>query len=363
MNLDWLGGDWSGVEFAWPWLLWAWPLPLLLHWLLPAARHGNAALRVPFYARLSGVLDAAGGAHAPWWRWLLMLMIWTLLLLAAARPVQLGEAVSLPQSGRNLMIAVDLSKSMEMEDMIIGGRAVDRLVALKVLLGDFIARRDGDRLGLILFGRNAYLQSPFTFDHRTLRQLLEETVIGLVGPETAIGDAIGLAVRHLREQPEEQRVLILVTDGANTAGNITPGRAAELAQEAGVRVHSIGIGAEQMVQRSIFGNRVINPSADLDEATLRRIAELTGGRYFRARDSEELADIYAEIDRIEPLPQDDDVLRPLIERYPWPLGAALLLGLFGVGLRQLQRHWPRPALAEMQDQPATRWPPTHRGRA
>lgn len=320
----------ASVELLWPWLLWLWPLPLLLHWLLPPARQRAGALRVPFLQRLDAVLAPGGHARAAWWRWPWLLLLWSLLLLAAARPVTLGEPVALPQSGRDLMLAVDLSKSMEVEDMVIGGRPANRLEALKRILGAFIARRDGDRLGLILFGRNAYLQSPFTFDHATLRQLLEETVIGLVGPETAIGDAIGLGVRQLREQPAEQRVLILVTDGANTAGNIEPGRAAELAQQAGVRIHSIGIGAERMIQRSFFGDQVVNPSADLDEDTLRRIAELTGGRYFRARDSAELAAIYDEIDRLEPLPQDDEQLRPLLEQYPWPLGLALLLGLAGV---------------------------------
>ncbi|MCB1627113.1 MAG: VWA domain-containing protein [Xanthomonadales bacterium] len=336
-----MSGLFEGIELAWPWVLWAWPLPLLLHLLLPRARsQRGGALRVPFYGRLGPLLSAGGRSPPSRLRWLLMLLLWSLLVLAAARPITLGEPVALPQSGRDLMLAVDLSKSMEIEDMVIGGQAVNRLDALKVLLGDFIARRDGDRLGLILFGRNAYLQSPFTFDHQTLRQLLLETVIGLVGPETAIGDAIGLAVKHLREQPAEQRVLILVTDGANTAGNIEPGRAAELAQQAGVRIHTIGIGADRMVQRSLFGDRIVNPSADLDEDSLRRIAELTGGRYFRARDSAELARIYAEIDEIEPLPQDDQVLRPVIERYPWPLGLAVLLTVLAALAGALRQRWP-----------------------
>lgn len=317
------------VEWAWPWVAWLGLLPLLAL-LLPPASDRGAALRLPFMARLGGDLQQTQGQRTRYWRVLVMLLIWTLLIAAAARPIRLGEPVSQPTSGRDVMLAVDLSGSMEMKDMEIGGRLVNRLIALKVIMGEFISRREGDRVGLILFGRQAYLQSPLSFDNGTVRALLEESEIGLAGKETAIGDALGLAVKRLRDQPSEQRILILVTDGANTAGSIQPLKAAELAATAEVKIHTIGIGAERLVQRSIFGNREINPSADLDEATLKEIADLTGGQYFRARDTAEMNRIYAEIDQLEPIEQDDQALRPVIELYPYPLAAAIALGLLSL---------------------------------
>ena len=317
------------VEWAWPWVAWLGLLPLLAL-LLPPASDRGAALRLPFMARLGGDLQQTQGQRTRYWRVLVMLLIWTLLIAAAARPIRLGEPVSQPTSGRDVMLAVDLSGSMEMKDMEIGGRLVNRLIALKVIMGEFISRREGDRVGLILFGRQAYLQSPLSFDNGTVRALLEESEIGLAGKETAIGDALGLAVKRLRDQPSEQRILILVTDGANTAGSIQPLKAAELAATAEVKIHTIGIGAERLVQRSIFGNREINPSADLDEATLKEIADLTGGQYFRARDTAEMNRIYAEIDQLEPIEQDDQALRPVIELYPYPLVAAIALGLLSL---------------------------------
>lgn len=317
----------SELQFQWPWAWWLATLPLLAL-LLPAAAHQTAALRLPFMARLGGQLQQRSGHLPRLWRALLMLLIWALLITAAARPTQLGEPVSQPISGRDVMIAVDLSGSMETPDMQIGSRTLNRLMALKTIMGEFITRRQGDRVGLILFGRNAYLQSPLSFDVGTVRRLLEESEIGLAGKETAIGDALGLAVKRLRDQPAEQRVLILVTDGANTAGSIAPLKAAELAAAAKVKIHSIGIGAERMVQRSLFGDRVINPSADLDEATLTAIAEQTGGEYFRARDTGEMNRVYQAIDQLEPIAQDDQALRPLIELYPYPLGFAVALAMF-----------------------------------
>jgi Ca-activated chloride channel family protein len=231
-----------------------------------------------------------------------------------------GDPVQLPLAGRDLMLAVDISGSMREEDMIIGGRIVDRLTAVKAVAGDFIERREGDRIGLILFGQQAYLQTPLTFDRKTARTLLFESAVGLAGRETAIGDAIGLAVKRLRDAETEERVLILLTDGANTAGTIRPQKAAELAADAGVRIHTIGVGGDP---RSAFGlNLGRNP---LDEAALRGIAQATGGRYFRARDVEELQSIYAMLDELEPVESDRISYKPVDELYGLPLAAALVL--------------------------------------
>jgi Ca-activated chloride channel family protein len=317
------------LRFEWLWVLLSLPLPWLLRRLLPPGRPApEAALRVPSLEDFAAGSDDTGraGAARPWVLWL-ALTAWCCLVLAAARPQWLGEPLALPASGRDLMLAVDLSGSMEVEDFQLQGRLVDRLTATRHVAGQFIERRVGDRLGLILFGRQAYLQAPLTFDRTTVRQLLEEAAIGLAGKETAIGDAIGLAVKRLRDQPAESRVLVLLTDGANTAGEIGPRKAAELAAQAGLKIYTIGIGADEMLVRSLFGTRRVNPSQDLDEGTLRAIAETTGGRYFRARDLEELEGIYALLDQLEAVQSDRLRLRPTQALYPWPLGLALALGL------------------------------------
>lgn len=323
--------------FAWPWWLLALPLPWLARWLLPAARDGSAALKVPFGERLDAV--AAVGGHGlrgrgPGW---LMWTAWILLCIAAARPQQLGDAVQPPQVGRDLMLALDLSGSMREPDMELGGQPVDRLTAAKAVLSDFLDRRVGDRVGLLVFGRRAYALAPLTLDRATVRDQLADSVVGLAGQETAIGDAIALAVKRLRTQPAEQRVLILLTDGVNTAGAIEPKKAAELAQAEQVRVHTIAFGGDGAL--SVFGIKLPMPGAgdDIDETTLRAVAKQTGGRFFRARDTAELAGIYAEIDRLEPIQRPGQAVRPRIERYAWPLAAAFALALLAFALQGRRR--------------------------
>ena len=315
-------------EVAWPWAAAAAPLPLLAYAALPK-KSGirEAALRVPFFSALADARPAGRSAR----RWLALacgIVGWLALLGASVRPQLIGEPVSLPVSGRDMMLAVDISGSMDTEDMVFGGRPATRLRAVKAVAGDFIERREGDRLGLILFGKRAYLQTPLTFDRATTRRLLDESAIGLAGKETAIGDAIGLAVKRLRKRPQDQRVLILLTDGANTAGEISPLKAADLAAAEGLKVYTLGVGADRMTVRSYFGGtRRINPSADLDEETLQRIAEKTGGKYFRARDTEGLIEIYSLLDELEPVEQEQEVYRPVRDLYIWPLALALLLAL------------------------------------
>ena len=316
------------IEFEWPWLFLVAPLPLLLRLLLPqAGSTQDAALRVPFYDEFSHTATATNQKAANSWPLWLGLLAWLLLVTAATRPQWLGETIELPVSGRDLMLAVDLSGSMEAEDFEIGGRTVNRLTATQWVGGQFIQRRVGDRLGLILFGRNAYLQTPLTFDRETVRSLLQEAVIGLAGQETAIGDAIGLAVKRLQNNDISSRVLILLTDGANTAGEIDPIKAAELAAQHSLKIYTIGIGADEMIVRSFFGKQRVNPSADLDEKTLTAIAEKTGGRYFRARDTRQLEQIYKLLDKLEPLEKEAQTFRPTTTLYHWPLAFALLLAV------------------------------------
>jgi len=313
------------IHFEWPLLILALPFPLLIRWLVPADLPiEQAALKVPFLEDfVSAEATTTVTSNHPWRLWLAMLA-WLLLVFACMRPQWLGEPIEQAISGRDLMLAVDLSGSMEERDFIVEKRRVDRLTATKVVAGQFIQRRVGDRLGLILFGTNAYLQTPLTFDRATVTTLLNEAALGLAGESTAIGDAIGLAVKRLRKQQAESRVLVLLTDGANTAGAITPLKAAELAADNDLKIYTIGIGADEMLVRSFFGSRKVNPSRDLDEKTLTAIAEKTGGRYFRARNTEELEQIYQLLDALEPVEKDKQYFRPKAELYYWPLTVALL---------------------------------------
>lgn len=313
------------LQLAWPWLLAALPLPLLAWWLPGASAAPPTALRFPF----PGALQAAGhGPLVPRSRLLpaLAVLAWLLLVLAAARPQQVGETVHLPVTGRSLMLAVDLSGSMQTPDMQQGGRDASRLDAVKAVAGDFIERRGGDRIGLILFGDQAYVQAPLTLDRATVHTLLDEAQIGLAGQQTAIGDAIGLAIKRLRAAPAGNRVMVLLTDGASNAGSVAPLKAADLAAQEGVRIYTIGVGSGEVVMRGPFGFTQTVQS-DLDEDTLKAIASKTGGQYFRAADAASLKRIYAELDRIEPLSKDAQSWRPIDELYMWPLAAALLLSV------------------------------------
>jgi Ca-activated chloride channel family protein len=242
--------------------------------------------------------------------------------------------VSLPVSGRDLMLAVDVSGSMDQADYELDGRPATRLDVVQVVAGRFIEQRAGDRLGLILFGSRAYLQTPLTYDRETVSTMLGEAVIGLAGRETAIGDAIVLAVKRLREQPEDNRVLILLTDGTNTAGTVAPLEAARLAAKAKVRIYTIGIGGGQVGVQTPFGMRLLRPGSDLDPGTLMGIARLTGGRYFQATSTDELATVYQELDALEPSVRDARTYRPMTALYVWPAAAALLLTA-GLGLRRI----------------------------
>ncbi|MBB5016088.1 vWA domain-containing protein [Rehaibacterium terrae] len=322
-------------EFVWPWLLALLPLPWLWQRLLPAARSHAAALRLPHrqeIAALAGIAPGRAGLRgAPRWLWL----VWALLCVALARPQALAEADMPPRSGRDLMLAVDLSGSMSETDMRLAGRPVDRLTAVKAVLADFLDRRAGDRVGLVLFGQRAYAVTPLTFDLETVRQQVLDSVVGLAGRETAIGDALALSVKRLREQadperPNPNRVIILLTDGVNNAGVVPPEKAAELAVLERIRVHTIGFGGE--VRSGAFGLPFGRSEPEIDEDALRAISARTGGRFFRARDTDELAGIYAELDRLEAITHEGRPQRPRRELYPWPLGTALVLTLLALAV-------------------------------
>lgn len=327
------------IQFIWPWIAVLLPLPLVIRFILPAKNTlKDAALRIPFMDDFNATVTTEKVTKKNMPLMLLATIAWCLLILAATRPQWLGEPVELPISGRDLMMAVDLSGSMQVEDFKINSQTVNRLQATKHVASQFINSRQGDRVGLILFGRQAYLQTPLTFDRRTVNILLQEAAIGLAGQETAIGDAIGLAIKRLvdldsdksdttENQEAQSRVLILLTDGANTAGEITPIKAAELAAINNLKIYTIGIGADEMIRQSFFGAQRINPSADLDEKTLKAIADKTGGRYFRARDTNELKKIYSLLNELEPTEKESQNFRPITALFYWPLSIAVFIAL------------------------------------
>lgn len=328
------------MEWHWPLVFLLLPLPWLLRRLLPAHPRPEAALRVPMLERWQ---SAAGSARTEQRSQrlpgILLSLIWLLLLTALARPYWLGDPLQMPVSGRDLLLAVDLSGSMAREDMVLKGQSATRLDAVKSVLDDFIDRRQGDRLGLVLFGANAYLQAPLTFDRETIRTYMQEAQIGLAGTETAIGDAIGLSIKRLLTHPADSRVVILLTDGANTAGEIDPHKAARLAADNQVKIYTVALGAEAMEVPGFFGTRTINPSQDLDEDLLTDIANSTGGAFFRARNLEELKGIYQLIDKLEPTDKDPEIFRPRENLYQWPLALAWLLALLLMLLPLIPHHW------------------------
>lgn len=311
-------------------LTWYWPLAFLLlplPWLFrqyaPAKSRPRPALRLPSFDTARQA-NRETGALAPGWRTAVAWAAWVLLVSAAARPAWFGEPETLPTAGRDLMLAVDLSDSMLVEDMVAGDEMIDRLSAVKAVVNDFIDRRTQDRIGLILFGQHTFLQTPLTFDRRTVAIQLNESQAGFAGSSTAIGDAIAMAIKKLKDRASEGRVLVLLTDGENTSG-ADPMSAARIAAQAGIRIHTIGIGATSLTVRDVTGSeRRINPSNNLDQNTLQAIATTTGGQAFRAHDPTEIARVYTIIDQLEPTPQPV-YYRPQRSLLHWPLLMSLLL--------------------------------------
>ena len=313
-------------EFSWPWLFILLPLPWLLRLLKPLASEGSTRLRIPGFAKhnLASQVAQQHTRGISVFEWL----VWALLVCAIANPTWLDEPITLPNEGRDIMLAVDLSGSMTEQDMAYQGQYVDRLTMVKAVLSDFIEQRQGDRLGLILFGDTAFLQTPLTRDVKTVSQMLSEAQIGLVGRATAIGDALGLSVKRFASKDESNRIVVLLTDGQNTAGNLDPEEALLLAREEGIKVYTIGVGSDNPRGFSLFNMGGMS-GGSLDESLLKRIATQTGGLYFRAKDVAGLQQIYQELDKLEPISADEQTFRPQSALFYYPLLIALAL----IGLR------------------------------
>lgn len=322
------------LSFVWPWFYLILPLPFLYRKLRRSANSESPYLESTILLSIAETQNRLVSSTSQRRLLILLLIIaWLSLVTAIARPVNIGDPVALPTTGRDILLAVDISGSMEREDMIINGRQVNRLYAVKSVVGEFVNTREGDRLGLILFGERAYLQTPLTFDTKTLQDLLIEAQIGFAGNGTAIGDAIGLSVKKLKERPDSNRVLILLTDGSNTAGVLSPSEASDIAKKAKVKIYTIGIGDGRQRNQSLFGQTLVNQNNDLDERTLTAIADLTGGKYFRARDPRELRSIYDQLNKLEPIDQDEELLRPITSLFHWPLALFLTCSLLIILIR------------------------------
>ncbi len=310
------------------------PLPWLLWWTLrrlPLRPAPRAALFHP-HAALLAQLAAETPPRPRRWPWL-WLMGCTLLVLALARPQWI---VLLPGEypARDFMLAIDISGSMRAQDFIIDKRPADRLTVVKNTVDELLAERRGDRAGLIVFGDEALTLSPVTHDLNLLRRLLQDIDNGIAGEKTALGDAVALAVKRLRERPPAARILLLFTDGANTAGAIAPARALALAQQFQVRIYTIAVGKDgQVLFPSGANNQLGLSELPIDEALLQQLADESGGRFYRARDSGALQKIVKDIDALETVNVKLDQLGEPHEAYWLPLFAGLLLLFAAQGRR------------------------------
>ena len=315
-------------EFQWPWMFVLLPVPwLLLTFLperyMPAAVTSEQALQLPLSEPWLANRHAAsshidkGIVH--WLKRGLLWLIWLSLVMAIARPVWIDDRGNVPISNRNIMVAIDLSGSMAQRDFRLQGSRISRLAATKKVASEFIEHRVGDRIGLILFGDHAYLQAPLTRDRSTVIKLLNEAELGLAGERTALGDAIGLTVKKILEKPDEEHVLVLMTDGAATVG-VTVEEAIRFAVKAELRVYTVGIGSTKNHAKNNAGK-----NSDLDEATLTTIAKETGGKYFRAKSVDELQAIYQELDKLEPVIDISKAWYPVKDLFYVPLAVACFL--------------------------------------
>lgn len=310
------------LELAHPWALLALPLPLLAWWLLPPQRERVSALRIPFFEQVTAAAgtEARAGAVIMRRRWLQMLvavLVWSLLVTGLAKPEWVGEPIVRTEAARDIMLALDLSGSMDYNDFPgEEGNKVSRFTAVQRVVDRFVAERENDRVGLIVFGTKAYLQLPFTRDLETARALVGLMEVGMAGPKTALGDSIGLAIRSFETSEVDDRLLILLTDGNDTASKMTPINAADIAKLNGVEIYTIGI-----------GDTGATGEDRVDFGVLADIAGRTGGEFFNAEDETALQQVYRRIDETAVADVRTQSWRPRTSLVHWPAGAAVLLML------------------------------------
>lgn len=322
-----------------------WLLLLPLPWIVrkfvkPVITKQDSGLKVPFYNELLHLHQDASSKQTLNTNLAFAFLIWFLLLLAAAGPVWLGKPVELSRTGRDILLAIDISGSMQIPDMELNNKPSDRLAVVKSVAQQFIRDRNGDRLGLILFGTKAYLQTPLTFDLQTVRHMLLDATVGLAGTQTAIGDAIGMAIKHFKNFPKDNKVLVLLTDGVNNEGSVSPLEAARIAAQYQIRIYTVGLGSNQIVVPTLLGPQILSGGDyELDEQTLKDIASITRGVYFRASNPQELQKVYDQLNQIEPRIGDKEIFRPKTPLYYWPLSIAFILTLIIIARFVLPFSW------------------------
>lgn len=325
------------MQLVAPWVLVMLPLPWLIFFFLPYAKSSFIdALPVPFFSFICAPLAKTKAHSKPGKYFYFFTILYWLLILALAGPQWVGQPIRQEQQGRNIFLTLDISGSMELPDMSLNNNQATRLDVVKNAAINFINARNTDHLGLILFGSQAYLQTPLTYDHASLLKRVEDASVGLAGKTTSIGDAIGLGIKKLQTTPMQGRVIILLTDGANNSGILEPMKAAALAKAENIKIYTIGLSSEGSNQdlTSLFYS--MQKGADLDEDTLKAIAKKTNGKYFLATNHQSLHKIYKTIDKLETTHQESAAIKPIVEYYPYLLALyALILSL--IYLQHLQR--------------------------
>ena len=315
-------------ELANKWVLFLLPLPFLVWYVLPAMRQRNSSLIAPFAERIA---EASGQQlrKSSWiqkrnmLQWILLLLAWVCFLSALARPQIIGQPEMKVKTARSFLVAADISFSMAARDWVVDGKRQSRWEALKQVMREFIKRREGDRMGLVFFGTNAYLQTPFTTNLDVVDWFLEETEVGMAGQMTSIGRAIGFGIRMFEQDTIDQKVMLLLTDGSDGGKGVTPLDAAYMAKKDSIKIYTIGIGDPEA------------PGSDLDEETLKQISDITGGQYFRAINQQQLEKAYQLLDELEPMEFEEEENKPVTELYFYPLTASLLLAYSLLFLRGL----------------------------
>lgn len=319
------------ISLAFPWALALLPLPLLVWKFAPPHRHRVSAIRIPFFRRVTQAaqVEPKQGAvvlSRSFVQFVAGALVWVLLVAVLARPERLGEPITIETAARDVVLALDISGSMDERDFIAeDGSPKQRLAAVSDVMRQFIAERDGDRMALIIFGTRAFVQAPFTEDLQSLNGFLDQIEVGMAGPNTALGDAIGLGLRTFEASEVDRRLMILLSDGADTSSRMTPINAAQIAADKEVVIYTIGVG---------------NPDATgedrVDLAALEQIAEMTGGQFFYADDEAALTEIYAQIDQQNPRVVETLSYRPRDSLGHIPLSLALLIVLIATPLFHLR---------------------------
>jgi Ca-activated chloride channel family protein len=302
------------INFAWPWFICLLPLPLLFFWLIKPKKNQHIIINASTLPYLAKKISGTNKHHR--YSKILLIVGWCLFIVTMSRPQWLDAPIVQSLPSRDLLLAVDVSYSMQIKDMTLSGQSVERLDVVKSYLQSFIKQRQGDRVGIILFADHAYLMVPFTQDLKAIGHLINEVDIGLAGTFTAIGESITLAIKRTLHEPFNNKTLILLSDGRDTVNTISPLDAAALAKASGLKIYTVGIGADPSETES---------QSDLDEDTLEKIAQITGGQYFRARSEQDLSEIYQQINLIEPLSLKTVSYQPYTELFIWPLFCLLLV--------------------------------------